>query len=312
MEVAEDSKRVGAERGARLGRFALRVLRRFSENRGLLLAGAVAYNALLSVVPLGALLLVGLSTLVDEERVMRTIEQELHVVAPAVATRLAQDLQVFVYARKVVGWGGLALALFFSALAFRALDQALESITRHAPRRRRKSRLGWLRPYVYVSVIGVGLLLLTIATSWLEHAEAFVLGRFAWAERLVDLVSGGSGAALYALTLTGQVLLLSSFYMVIPSVHVRASRALVGGIVATGLWEITRRILVWYVAELSLVSLLYGSLSTAVIALLGLEIGAAIVLLGAQVIAELERSEAAGVPWHLDPATAEQENGAVA
>lgn len=313
MTAAEWQKEHGAEDSfrAHVLSFGLRVLGRFGSNRGLLLAGAVAYNMLLSIVPLFALVLVGLSHLVDEDRLLRTVEQELRVLAPAVASGLLDNVRSFVQAREVVGWSGLVLAVFFSALAFRALDLALETICGHAHRPLRGRLLGILRPYAYVSVIGLGLLLATVAVSWLEHVEALVPAGLAWVPHLVELVSGGSGAALYVLSLIGQVLLLSSIYRVMPSVHVRVRRALVGGVVATALWELTRRALVWYVAEISIVGALYGSLSTAVIALIGLEIGAAIVLFGAQVIAELDRSEAAGVAWYVDPASVE-EGGAIA
>jgi uncharacterized BrkB/YihY/UPF0761 family membrane protein len=45
----------------RPGRFLWRVLVGFKRNQGLLLAGAVAYYTLLSVIPMLALILVGLS-----------------------------------------------------------------------------------------------------------------------------------------------------------------------------------------------------------------------------------------------------------
>ena len=47
--------------------------------------------------------------------------------------------------------------------------------------------------------------------------------------------------------------------------------------------------LVWYYSTLSMVNLIYGSFATAVVALLIAEVAALILLLGAQVIAELER-----------------------
>jgi YihY family inner membrane protein len=65
--------------------------------------------------------------------------------------------------------------------------------------------------------------------------------------------------------------------------------ALIGGVVAGVLWETLRHLLVWYFSTLSFVSVIYGSLATAILALLSLEIAGVIVLLGAQVIAEYER-----------------------
>jgi len=65
--------------------------------------------------------------------------------------------------------------------------------------------------------------------------------------------------------------------------------ALVGGISATILWEITRRVLVWYYSTLSLVNLIYGSLAATVVTLFSIEIAAIILLFCAQVIADLDR-----------------------
>jgi len=47
--------------------------------------------------------------------------------------------------------------------------------------------------------------------------------------------------------------------------------------------------LVWYYSVISMVNLIYGSFATSVVALLSTEAVALILLLGAQVIAELER-----------------------
>lgn len=55
------------------------------------------------------------------------------------------------------------------------------------------------------------------------------------------------------------------------------------------LWEIVRHVLVWYFQKLSVVNVAYGSLATTIIVLLTLETAALILLLGAQLIAELER-----------------------
>ncbi len=50
-----------------------------------------------------------------------------------------------------------------------------------------------------------------------------------------------------------------------------------------------RHILAWYFSSLSLVNVVYGSLAGTVVALLSFEIGALLLLFGAQVIAEFER-----------------------
>jgi membrane protein len=89
--------------------------------------------------------------------------------------------------------------------------------------------------------------------------------------------------------MAGSALMLTALYMVLPASHVTFRRALAGGVAATALWELVRHILVWYFATLSLVNVVYGSLATTVIVLLTLEAAALLLLLGAQVISELER-----------------------
>ena len=52
----------------RPGRFFWRAIKDFRRNQGILLSGAVAYYMLLSIVPLLALVLVGLSLAVSDRR----------------------------------------------------------------------------------------------------------------------------------------------------------------------------------------------------------------------------------------------------
>ncbi len=132
--------------------------------------------------------------------------------------------------------------------------------------------------------MGLGLLMVSFIAGileTLEKAEFLIVG---WTLS----IEGTSRLALSILGIIGEVFMLTSIYLVMPLVRVTPRHALMGGITATGLWEITRRILVWYYSVLSMVNLIYGSLATAVVALLSIEALAIILLLGAQVIAELE------------------------
>ncbi|MET0543717.1 MAG: YhjD/YihY/BrkB family envelope integrity protein, partial [Variovorax sp.] len=67
-----------------------------------------------------------------------------------------------------------------------------------------------------------------------------------------------------------------------------------GGVTAALRWEVTRRIRVWYFSTLSQINVVYGSLTTAIVVLLSLEIAATLVLFGAQVISQYERLERTG------------------
>jgi YihY family inner membrane protein len=99
---------------------------------------------------------------------------------------------------------------------------------------------------------------------------------------------------LYLLGVVGEVLLIASIYLVMPVGRLSWRHALLGGAVAALLWELTRHLLLWYLNTLSRVGEVYGSLTTAIVILLSLELAAIVLLLGAQVIAEYERRERAG------------------
>ena len=102
-------------------------------------------------------------------------------------------------------------------------------------------------------------------------------------------LGGVSGVLLYLLGLAGEILVLTSIYLVMPVGRLSLAHALIGGVTAALLWEFARRVLVWYFSTLSQVNIVYGSMTTAIVVMFSLEIGATLLLLGAQVISEYER-----------------------
>ncbi len=266
--------------------FLTRVLRGFTRNQGLLLSGALAYYTLLSVVPMSILLLIVLSQFIGEEQLFQTLSTYIEMVIPGYAAILKEQVRVFLVHRGVIGMIGILVMLFFSSIAFTVLEKAMSAIFSHrAKARRRRFLVSAVIPYVYVFSMCLGIMIVSVIAGYLdalEKQQLMILGR--------ELsLQGASRLALYILGIGGEVLMLTSIYLVMPAVRVRFRYALIGGVTATILWEITRRVLVWYYSVLSMVNLIYGSFTTAVVALLTTEAAALILLLGAQVIAELER-----------------------
>ena len=269
------------------GQFLLRVLKSFHANQGLLLSGAVAYYTLLSIIPLFSLLLLALSHVVDEARLLTTLTQLLELLMPTKSEAVAEQMEAMVEHRDVVSWFLVGVLLFFSSIAFSVLENALSIIFFHrvASRRRRRFLTSILLPYLFIMLMGVGFLVMTLISSILQALQNAQIHLLGWNWSL----DGLSAVLLYLIGLGGQILMLTSIYLVMPVGHLSVRHALVGGIAAGLLWEITRHGLVWYFSTLSLVGVVYGSLATAIVALLSLEIAAMIFLFGAQVIAEYER-----------------------
>jgi YihY family inner membrane protein len=274
-----------------LWRFIVAVLRSFHANQGLLLAGALAYYTLLSVVPLFTLLLVVLSHVVPEDELVVTLEQYLSLVTPGQSATLVDQVTLFLSERELVGWVTGLVLLFFSSIAFSVLESAMSVIFYHRLTvQRRHFLISAIIPYLFILLLGVGFLLVTVVATGLQAIED---SRLALLGLDVPL-SGLSHAMIYLIGLVGQILILSSIYMVLPVGRLSWRKALVGGTAACLVWEASRHALVWYFSTLSFVNVIYGSLATVVFLLLGLEVAALILLLGAQVIAEYERWESTG------------------
>lgn len=143
-------------------------------------------------------------------------------------------------------------------------------------------RKNW--PFVYNFFIGAALFAGTFIMVYLLalRDENLVLLGHSWSLGGVSLtLIGGAG-------ITAEILLISAIYYFMPVGELTAKHALIGGTTAGLLRELIRHILSWYFTSMSQVSVVYGSLTTAIVLMLSFEIGATLLLLDAQVIAEYE------------------------
>ena len=274
-------------------KFALRVLTHFSRNKCFLLAGGVAYNMILSIIPLLAVFLAAASQVIEQEEALAIIMTVLEHSVPNYSSAIEQDILSFLEHPELLGGFGLLVVLFFSSLAFRMLQDAMEVVLER-PRLRKKQRSSWLSaflPYIFTGVI-VSVL---VATTFVVGALGMLRGVEIFGISLGELPT----LTLYIGAFVGEVFLFAAIYWIMPVSLVTYKRALVGGLIAASLWELVRRVVVWWFTSISLVSVVYGSLTTVIVLIRVLEIAAVILLLGAQVIAELQHSEEAGVPWYM-------------
>jgi YihY family inner membrane protein len=233
-----------------------------------------------------------LSQFIDQELLLETVSTILALAAPIQTEVLALHLEAFLSNWKVIGTMGIVFLLFFSSLAFTVLENAMSMIFFHRRLQQQRHYLvSAVLPYVYILLLAAGFLVVSLMAGWLHQHSSdtpTLIG--------IDInMTSTTATTLYLLGVLGEVLLLTSFYLVMPVGRLAWSHALIGGIAATLLWEGTRHVLVWYFTKLSFVSIIYGSLATTIIILLSFEFAAIILLLGAQVIAEYERIDHGGV-----------------
>jgi len=268
--------------------FALQTLRGFNKNQGLLLAGAIAYYALLSLLPFLILLVIVLSHFVAQQELLHVLRHYLEWLVPSQSHALLDDVSEFLENRIRIGAVLFVTMIFFSSLAFSVLEKAMGVIfLHHKLSSKRHFMVSAILPYCFVVLLCMALLLVTggsIALQSMAEESVRLFGR-EWS------LHGLSGVLLYLLGLSLRISILTTLYLILPIRQLSLRHALIGGIAAALLWEIIHYLLIWYFTSISKASVVYGSLTTSVVALLSMEIAAALFLLGAQVISEYERLE---------------------
>lgn len=265
--------------------FIKQVIKSFQANQGILLSGAVAYYTLLSIIPLFSLILIGLSHIVEPEQLIQITSEYINLVLPGQASVFIEQITRFA-TQKHIGWLLLLILLLFSSMTFTMLENTMSIIFFHRVNiQRRHFLISAIIPYCYIIVLGLGMLLITTISGALQVWEGETISILFWSWNL----DGVTKIIFYILGVIGLIMMLASIYMVMPVGKLSFKHALIGSISATILWEIARHILVWYFSTLSMVNMVYGSLTSAIVILLFLEVGAIILLFGAQVIAEYER-----------------------
>jgi uncharacterized BrkB/YihY/UPF0761 family membrane protein len=148
------------------GSFVACVLKGFRANQGLLLAGAVAYYTLLSMIPLLILMLIALSNFIDEARLFATLSEYLQFVVPGQADALVNELRHFLRNRSEVGGVLLVTMVLFSALAFTVLENAMSVIFIHRVAvRRRRFIVSALLPYLFILFLAIGMVVVTVVAG---------------------------------------------------------------------------------------------------------------------------------------------------
>ena len=146
--------------------FALRTIKGFRANQGLLLAGAVAYYALLSIIPLLILIAIALSHVIEQSVLLASLGRYIGWLAPGQGEFIVGELANFLKHREVMGWLLLGTMLFFSSLAFTVLENAMSVIFLHRVAiRRRHFLVSAVLPYCYIVCLGLGFLVVTLVAG---------------------------------------------------------------------------------------------------------------------------------------------------
>ncbi|MGH2348982.1 MAG: YihY/virulence factor BrkB family protein [bacterium] len=252
----------------------------------LTLAASIAYAALLSIFPMLILVIALLSVFVAPAAAQQAVISALAPYLPAAAVDLVRDtLQAVVETRGTASLVALLVLLWGATSAASSLRHALNTVLKV-----KRPRAFWQRKVVEIALIilGGGFLSLSLFAS----TALTLITTLPPLEAAAGLLRGSGLAALGAV-LGPWILSAAAFlivYRFLPNERVRWRSLLAGTVTAVLMFEVAKGVFFWYLRTLSSYSLVYGPLAGVVVFLVWVYLTAFTLLVGAEVIAEMERT----------------------
>ena len=278
-----------------LGDFLRRLFRVFTRDQCALRASGLAFASLLALVPMSALLLSLFSSLGSFSSIVESIQEFLvRTLVPTSQEEVLTYVNQFVENTRGLGVIGIPVFLATSILLLAAIQRTFDAVWGISSRKNPVKKAA-----TYASILIVGSFVLSIGLnvtrSLSSSFSAFFVGEGGW---LRDTF-----LRIFPLLFLYGVL----FFMIrfIPAGPVASTSALIGAVVGSVLWEITRLIFVYYANYVIRLSIIYGSLAVIPIFLIWLYLAWMIVLLSLEVafVHQHRRHRARGKPvWELEPA----------
>lgn len=254
--------------------------RKFAAEAGPMIAAAVSFYSLLTLLPLLLLAVAALGyVLQSSDKAYSYVMTFFNSIVPT-STFVGEVLQGLVRARGVIGWVGILSLLWSGSQFFVTLQTALDGIWGA------EKRTGYIRTRVkaLVMVAVFGLLLVTsvAGSSAIDFVNRSSLGRYtAVSELLIVLAHVVSVVSAIGMFLTA--------YKLVPDTDVRWLPAISGAVFAGITWVIAKELYRLYLSHFANFSNLYGSLGSIIILILWIYYSSVIMIFGAELACVVER-----------------------
>jgi len=261
---------------------AWRAFQRFQDHDGPDRAAAVAYYALLSLLPLLIFLIsVGVALLGSFEVAYKGTLFLFRGVVIHMDPQSLEMLRDFVQRATRFQWPGILILAWTSRRIFAALFSALERVFEV---RGRGFAKGNLLALGMVMVTGAGLLV-TLALATAVAATEGIIKSIA-GTRGVETFHDLTGLAItHLLPIAVTFSFFFVIYRVVPRRLVSTSYAAAGAVLATVMWEGAKAGFAYYVRNLAHYAGLYGALEAVIVLALWLELSVSIILYCGEVVA---------------------------
>ena len=255
------------------------VAKRFGSDRVTRHAAALSYSSLLALAPMMAIALSILSIFSSTEQLSTPLEDFFYqFLVPTASDDIRGYIDQFAGQAGKLSLIGLGFFLLTALLLLFNIEESFNDIWRVERGRNMTARLT-----VYWALVSLGPALmgasLTIST-YLLGLKVGVGGEFVGQVQSLGIVM---------LPFLFQLMAFVLLYLVMPNVRVSLKHALGGALVASILFELTKKMFGYYVLNFKSYEVVYGALSTLPIFLIWIYISWVVALIGAEVVAVLQQ-----------------------
>lgn len=275
-----------------------KALGRFRRHGCFHLAAAIAYFALLSFIPL-AVLLLSFATLVirSSENLTDLLFEALQTYFPVVPPAFIQQVGDLVQHAGTLGGLASVFLLITAIMMFDAIQNGLNRVFDSEKRSFVRSRLISL----VLAVATCAFMGLIVTFTGVSTAIAGLIGGLEPLDAAATIVY--KFVITYAVPLLVTAFVFTVAIKGVPNKHVGLRPAFIGGLFGAVLWEVAKRLFIWYVSTIATYHIIYGSLGALVIGLLWIQYSASLLLLSGELAAVLNedtKGEPAGFQKTLD------------
>jgi membrane protein len=272
-----------------------RVFRNFSRDDGSHMAAGVAYYAIFSLFPLalGTIAIASIFVSPDDvqDSVLSFFQEQLGAGTEALVT---SNIEALLSARGAVGIVALLTLFWASRAVFGAVHRVMNRAWKVTePPHFLTYQIAQIGAAFGVAVVFMASATIGPAGRALASRTEFLFGvQIPWA------------ALFTILPLILSALMFLMIYVVVPDAKVRWRDAIPAAILATVLFEVAKGGFAYYLSNLSSLDLVYGSVTTVVALMLFLYIVSMVLVLGAELSSEYNKSSRAGlfiIRGHLKP-----------
>ena len=249
----------------------------------LILSAAISFCAIFSIIPFLFLLFVIWGVFVgSSDMLYAQIVQFARALAPDISQGVLEDIRTVVAHRSALGWVGIFFLFWIFDVVFYSIAHAFDRIFGAGKRRK----------YYRMKIASFSVVLLACAVLYFFIQLAVV----ATAIRNTNFGIGGVDLSFYvakslsfpSLVYVVLIMVFTLMFRVMPTVPVRFPFAVMGGVIFVNLWYLAKFAFHWYVENIAVFNIIYGTLGTLIVVVLWIYYSANILLISAECVSVIQ------------------------